>query len=103
MSLGEEGDECAAVAVMQDHIRLDEVLALVGAARAGSMAFDALGDPDRSAAIGGVGIDHMAVERRSVHCGTAPAPAASTTSAASGSRSGSVRRGEVVEQDCPLL
>jgi len=62
MSLGEEGDERAAVAVVQDHIGLDEVLARIGAARAGSMAFDALGHPYRSAAIGGVGVDHMAVE-----------------------------------------
>ena len=103
MSLGEEGDERAAVAVVQDHIGLDEVLARIGAARAGSMAFDAPGDPYRSAAIGGIGVDHMAVEGRSIQRGATAASAASTTSDTSAWRSRGVRRGEVVEQNRPFL
>src|SRR5438046_8556521 len=99
MSLGEEGDERTAVAVLQDHIGLDQVLALIGAARAGSMAFDAIRDPHRSAAIGGVGVDHMAVQGRSIERGAAAASTASTTAAASACRSWSVRRGEVRSEE----
>src|SRR5579864_5748043 len=100
MSLGEEGGECAAVAVVQDHIRLDEILALIGAARAGSVALDALRHPYLSAAVGGFGIHHMAVEGRSIEGGAA---AASPSSSAPAGRSWTVCRGEVVEQDRPFL
>ena len=45
MALGEEGNKRAAVSIVQNHVGLNEVLAFVGAARAGSVAFDALRDP----------------------------------------------------------
>src|SRR5262249_27579584 len=79
---------------------LDKILALVGAARSGSMAFDAFGDPYTSTAISCVGVDHMPIERRSIHRRASPA---STTATASGCRSGRVRRSEVVDEDRPVL
>src|ERR1044071_5748220 len=103
MSLGEKGDERAAVAVVQDHIGLDEVLALIRAARAGSMAFDALRHPHRSAAIGSVWVNHMPVQRRSIERGPATASSPPTTAAAPDCRSGTVRHGKEVEQDRPFL
>src|SRR5207248_5383540 len=60
-------------------------------------------DPYRSAAIGRLGVDHMAVEGGSIERGAAPASAASTAAAASACRSWSVCRGEVIEQNRPFL
>jgi hypothetical protein len=65
------------------------------------MTFNALRDPYRSTAIGGFGVDHMAIQWGSIERRAAPASGALTT-AATASRSWSVRRREVVEQDRPF-